>query len=72
MIFWPEVNPNTKFFDPKLTRTYISLTQSEPETFSLWPEKKSQNPRPDPSKIKKPETRPEGGKIDPTHPYQIL
>ena len=27
-------------------------------------------PKPDPRKIKKPETRPESIKIDPTHPYE--
>ena len=46
-IFLPEFGPNL----------YL-LTRRWPEKFFFWPEKKSKNPRPDPSKIKKPETRP--------------
>ena len=47
------------------------MTRSDPRNFSFDPKKKIKNPRPDPSKIKKPETRPKEKKTDPTHPYQI-
>ena len=33
---------------------------------------KTRDLRPDPNKIKKPKTQPEGLKIDPTHPYSVV